>query len=189
MEQKKYSLSILSLQVAQWSALWKTANLWKTFFALVVELSLRSGLVTEEELVPSLSAPAGSELAQPQVPFQHDASRGRMDERNGDHELVEFAQKPDAETEPGYHLEGIPQLESEGAAPLVALVALQLLSRFESMNEHSASSHRDFSLHEEGNVVTTGVSPPSYPAEYDPLTGQCLFLSRSRSSMGALSVI
>ena len=33
-----------------------TANLWKTLFALIVELSLRSGLVTEEELVPALAA-------------------------------------------------------------------------------------------------------------------------------------
>ena len=28
-----------------------TANLWKTLFTLIVELSLRSGLVTEEELI------------------------------------------------------------------------------------------------------------------------------------------
>ena len=40
-----------------------TANLWKTLFALIVESSLRSGLVTEEELVPALAAPSGNEGA------------------------------------------------------------------------------------------------------------------------------
>ena len=32
-----------------------TANLWKTLFALIVELSLRSELMTQEELVPALA--------------------------------------------------------------------------------------------------------------------------------------
>ena len=41
-----------------------TAMLWKTLFAIVVELSLRSELVTEEELTASLVAPKGSEMEQ-----------------------------------------------------------------------------------------------------------------------------
>ena len=42
-----------------------TAMLWKTLLATIVELSLGSGLFTEEELTPPLVAPTGSEMAQP----------------------------------------------------------------------------------------------------------------------------
>ena len=34
-----------------------TAHLWRTLFALVVELSIRSGLVTENDLAPAGPAP------------------------------------------------------------------------------------------------------------------------------------
>ena len=100
-----------------------TANLWKTLFALIVELSLRAGLVTEEELIPALATPPGNEIARPQVSPHNSASRVDMEEGANDYELgeesaqeedplVEFAQEPDAETEPGANVGDTLQTES-----------------------------------------------------------------------------
>ena len=83
-----------------------TANLWKTLFALIVELSLRSGLVTQEELVPALAT------TRPSTASQEEGSQEGQEEGTGDQELgeesdkeegpvVEVAREPDAETEPG----------------------------------------------------------------------------------------
>ncbi len=100
-----------------------TANLWKTLFALIVELSVRSGLVTEEELIPALATPPGNEIARPRVSSHNNASQVDMEEGKDDHELgeespkeedpmVEFAQEPDAETEPGANIGDTLQPES-----------------------------------------------------------------------------
>ena len=56
-----------------------TANLWKTLFALIVELSLRSGLVTEEELIPALATPPGNEI-QSRVSSRSNASQVDLEE-------------------------------------------------------------------------------------------------------------
>ena len=66
-----------------------TAMLWKTLFATIVELGLRSGLFTENELTPPLVAPTGSEMSQPHEHSQEVASRGRMEDGTDDQELGE----------------------------------------------------------------------------------------------------
>ena len=46
----------LRVEVSQWRDPWQkaaTEHLWRTLFALVVELSIRSGLVTENDLAPA----------------------------------------------------------------------------------------------------------------------------------------
>ena len=70
-----------------------TANLWKTLFTLVVELSLRSGLVTEEEFTSTLAAPAGSKMTQLQVSAHDDASQVGMKNGTDDHEIGEESAK------------------------------------------------------------------------------------------------
>ena len=83
-----------------------TANLWKTLFALIVELSLRSGLVTEEELVPAL-ATLTNEGTRPGTDSQADDSQEQQEAEDGQQEtgeesskeedpVVEVAQEPDA---------------------------------------------------------------------------------------------
>ena len=92
-----------------------TANLRKTLFALIVELSLRSGLVTEEELIPALATPPGNEI-QSRVSSRSNASQVDLEEGEDDHELgeesakeedptLELGQEPDAETEPGANVQ------------------------------------------------------------------------------------
>ena len=56
------------------------AMLWKTLFATIVELSLRSGLFTAEELTPPLVAPAGNGMVQPQELSHEGALCGGMEE-------------------------------------------------------------------------------------------------------------
>ena len=92
-----------------------TANLWKTLSALIVELSLRSGLVTEEELIPALATPPGNGIARPRMSSHDNASQVGMEEGTEDHELgeesakeedplVEFAQEPDLYAGPWQNL-------------------------------------------------------------------------------------
>ena len=52
-----------------------TANLWKTLFALIVELSLRSGLVTQEELVPALATTLTNVGMRPGTASQEEGSQ------------------------------------------------------------------------------------------------------------------
>ena len=69
-----------------------TANLWKTLFVLIVELSLRSGLVTEEELIPALSTPPGNEITRMWAPSHGNTSQAQ-DAGEGDQELGEESAK------------------------------------------------------------------------------------------------
>ena len=102
-----------------------TANLWKTLFALIVELSLRSGLVTEEELVPAL-ATLTNEGTRPGTNSQADDSQEQQEAGDGQQEtgeesskeedpVVEVAQEPDAEKEPSMNTDE--RIASEGTAP------------------------------------------------------------------------
>ena len=70
-----------------------TSHLWRTLFALVVELSLRSGLVTEDDLAPAGPVPPHPE-AEGDV---HEQGEGSAKENDP---ILEFAPEPDAETEP-----------------------------------------------------------------------------------------
>ena len=97
-----------------------TANLWKTLFALIVELSLRSGLVTEEELVPALATTLGNEGARPSTASHGDVSQEGQEEvgeesAKEEDPVVEFAHAPDAETEPGATTGD--RMQPEGANP------------------------------------------------------------------------
>ena len=84
-------LPAILYRVTRWRPLedTTTAMLWKTLFATIGELSLRSGLVTEEELTPPLVVPTGSEMAQPREPSQEVASQGRMEDGTDEQELGE----------------------------------------------------------------------------------------------------
>ena len=154
-----------------------TADLWKTLFALIVELSLRSGLVTEEELIPALVTPPGNEIARPRVSSHDNASQVGMEEGT-DHELgeesakeedplVEFAQEPHAETESGANAGDTVQPESNdfhtSASQNTAVV-----NSVATINEQGASSHRDPSQEDE-SALAPRASHHSYPPEYNPL--------------------
>ena len=89
-----------------------TANLWKTLFALIVELSLQSGLVTQEELVPALATTLTNEGTRLDTASQAEGSQEQQKDGDGQQEIgeesskeedpiVEVAHEPDAETEPG----------------------------------------------------------------------------------------
>ena len=86
-----------------------TANLWKTLFALIVELSLRSGLVTQEELVPALATTLTNVGMRPDTASRAEGSQEEQEEEQElgeesskeEDPIVEVAHEPDAETEPG----------------------------------------------------------------------------------------
>ena len=87
-----------------------TAHLWRTLFALVVELSIRSGLVTEHDLVPAGPVPLRTE----EVPrAEADEELQEQGEESADEHdpIVEFAPEPDAETEPRASHDGLPLAE------------------------------------------------------------------------------
>ncbi len=122
-----------------------TANLWKTLFALIVELSLRSGLVTEEELIPALATPPGNEIARPsQVDLEEGEDDHELGEESAKEEdpMVEFGQEPDAETEPGANVGATLQpVSSDFNAPASENTAV--VHSGAAINEQAASSHRD----------------------------------------------
>ena len=141
-----------------------TANLWKTLFALVVELSLRSGLVTEEELVPALEAQSAN--------CQEEDPQGLQEDGDGLQEtgeesckeedpVVEVVQEPDAEKEPSRNTEEGPT--SESAAP--SAPAQESSQRAEDGDE--VSLHNRLSSQEEDISQQTALQH-SYPPEYNP---------------------
>ena len=141
-----------------------TANLWKTLFALVVELSLRSGLVTEEELVPALDAQsANCQEEDPQVLQEAGDGLQETGEESCKEEdpVVEVVQEPDAEKEPSRNTEE--GLASESAAP--SAPAQESGQRAEDGDEGSLENR--FSLQEED--ISQQMAPQhSYPPEYNP---------------------
>ena len=126
------------------------AMLWKTLFATVVELGLRSGLFSADELTPPLVAPTSSGMTQPHEHSQEVAFRGRMEDgtdaqelgEESEHEedpLVEFVQEPDAEAEPG--MDALRSGNFGVVAPSTGTSAAPVPAAL--MNERSTPSHRD----------------------------------------------
>ena len=76
-----------------------TAHLWRTLFALVVELSIRSGLVTEHDLVPAGPVPLRTEEV-PRAEVEEELQEQGEESADEHDPIVEFAPEPDAETEP-----------------------------------------------------------------------------------------
>ena len=131
-----------------------TAHLWRTLFALVVELSIRSGLVTEHDLVPA--GPVN--LRNEEVP---NAEEGEVLQEQGkesadEHDpIVELAPEPDAETEPRNSQDGLP------LAQLSHATTSQVTATAPNADHMEASSSANGS----GDVVS---EREQYPVEYDP---------------------
>ena len=149
-----------------------TANLWKTLFALIVELSLRSGLVTQEELVPGLTT-TPTHVEERHSADSHEAgSQEGQEEGTGDQELgeesereedpvVEAAHEPDAETEPGAATGEKTLLE--GATHSSATQERVLMN-----NEGVEHSWLAAPSQSEGSSCPQSASTHSYPPEYNP---------------------
>ena len=76
--------------------------------------------------------------------------------------LMELAQEPDAETEPGApRMDAFPSENIGAAGPVSGTM----------MNERTAPPHRDPPLTEEEPTVESGAVQNSYPPEYDPFGG------------------
>ena len=68
--------------------------LWKTLFAIIVELDIRSGLFTAEELASSLDlAPPGRSSVPSEDQLQEEHEREPPSGQNACHELGEEMQK------------------------------------------------------------------------------------------------
>ena len=76
-----------------------TEHLWRTLFALVVEPSIRSGLVTEHDLAPAGPAPPHADEV-PRAEVEEALQEQGEGSANENDPIVEFAPEPDAETEP-----------------------------------------------------------------------------------------
>ena len=148
-----------------------TANLWKTLFALIVELSLRSGLVTEEELVPALTTLTNegtrlgtdSQADGPQEQQEDGDGQQEIGEESGKEEdpIVEVAQEPDAETEPSMNTEE--RVTSEGTAPSASAQECSMMA-----NDGAESGLQIHSSLSEGVPSQQAASQRSYPPEYNP---------------------
>ena len=76
-----------------------TAHLWRTLFALVVELSIRSGLVTENDLAPAGPVPLHTDEV-PRAEVEEELQEQGEESADEHDPIVGFAPEPDAETEP-----------------------------------------------------------------------------------------
>ena len=72
-----------------------TAHLWRTLFALVVELSIRSGLVTEHDLVRAGPVPLRTEVV-PRAEVEEELQEQGEESADEHDPIVEFAPEPDA---------------------------------------------------------------------------------------------
>ena len=133
-----------------------TAHLWRTRFALVVELSIRSGLVTEHDLVPA----GPVDLRNEEVP---NAEEGEVLQEQGEESpdehdpIVEFAPEPDAETEPRNSQDVLPLAElSHATTSQLTQTAPCAVS-----TDHTEASSANGS----GDAVS---EREQYPVEYDP---------------------
>ena len=134
-----------------------TAHLWRTLFALVVELSIRSGLVTEHDLVPA--GPVNlrtEELPNAEV---DEVLQEQGEESADEHDpIVEFAPEPDAETEPRASHDGLPLAE----LPHSATSQMTETAPCAVATDHTVASSS-------ANGVGDAVSEQEqYPVEYDP---------------------
>ena len=130
-----------------------TAHLWRTLFALVVELSIRSGLVTEHDLVPAGPVPLRTEEL-PRAEADEELQEQGEESADAHDPIVEFAPEPDAETEPRASHDGLPLAEFPHSANSTAPCAVA--------TDHTVASSS-------ANGVEDAVSvQEQYPVEYDP---------------------
>ena len=87
-----------------------TEHLWRTLFALVVELSIRSGLVTEDDLAPAGPAPTHADEV-PRAEVEEVMQEQGEESANENDPIVEFAPEPDAVTEPRASQEAQPSAD------------------------------------------------------------------------------
>ena len=130
-----------------------TAHLWRTLFALVVELSIRSGLVTEHDLVPA--GPVDTRHEEVPNAEEGEGLQEQGEELADEHDpIVEFAPEPDAETEPRASHDGLPLAELSHAVTETAPRA--------AATDHMVASSS-------ANGIGDAVSErEQYPVEYDP---------------------
>ena len=134
-----------------------TAHFWRTLFALVVELSIRSGLVTEHDLVPA--GPVGTRQAEVPNAEEGEELQEQSEESADEHDpIVEFAPEPDAETEPRASNDGRPLTELPHAATCQVMEAAPCAAT----TGHTAASSTASGI---GEAVSERVQ---YPVEYDP---------------------
>ena len=104
--------------------------------------------MTEEELIPALATPPGNEIARPRVSSHDNAP------------LVEFAQEPDAETEPGANVgDTLQPVSNDFNTPASEDTAV--VNSVATINGQAASSHKDPPLQEEESALAPGASIPS----------------------------
>ena len=134
-----------------------TAHLWRTLFALVVELSIRSGLVTEHDLVPA--GPVDPRNEEAPNAEEGEGLQEQGEESADEHDpIVEFAPEPDAETEPRASQDVLPLAElSHATTSQVTETAPCAVS-----TDHTEASS---SANGSGNAVS---EREQYPVEYDP---------------------
>ena len=134
-----------------------TAHLWRTLFALVVELSIRSGLVTEHDLVPV--GPVNPRNEEVSNAAECEALQEQGEKSADEHDpIVEFAPEPDAETEPRNSQDGLSlaQLSNATTSQVTATAP-------------SAVSPDHIEATSSANGSGEGVSErEQYPVEYDP---------------------
>ena len=134
-----------------------TAHLWRTLFALVVELSIRSGLVTEHDLVPA--GPVDTRQAEVPNAEEGEELQEQGEESADEHDpIVEFAPEPDAETEPRASNDGRPLTELPHAATCQVMEAAPCAAT----TDYTAASSTASGI---GEAVSERVQ---YPVEYDP---------------------
>ena len=141
-----------------------TEHLWRTLFALVVELSIRSGLVTENDLAPAGPMPLHTNEV-PRAEVEEELQEQGEESADENDPIVEFAPEPDAETEPRASQEG--QLSAEfphSADPQTKETAPGDVAT----NNPAASSLAVVPAQIAGNLEDAVPMQDQYPVEYDP---------------------
>ena len=134
-----------------------TAHLWRTLFALVVELSIRSGLVTEHDLLPE--GPVNPRNEEASNAAECEVLQEQGEESADEHDwIVEFASEPDAETEPRNSQDGLSLAQPPNAT--TSQVTATAPSAVSSDHMEASSS-----ANSSGEVVS---EREQYPVEYDP---------------------
>ena len=134
-----------------------TEHLWRTLFALVVELSIRSGLVTENDLAPAGPMPLHTNEV-PRAEVEEELQEQGEESADENDPIVEFAPEPDAETG---------QLSAEfphSADPQTKETAPGDVAT----NNPAASSLAVVPAQIAGNLEDAVPMQDQYPVEYDP---------------------
>ena len=153
--------------------------LWKTLFATIVELGIRSGLYTAEELTPPLNAPPGNlPRASDDPPLAEDNREWPTTDETGGQEfgeeseqdedpLVEFlGGEPDAETEPSAPVPAVRPSEGNSLRAVNLDSDREVRSDF-PMEELVTGHTRSDPRMEDGLIVTHSSSSANGPPEYD----------------------